>query len=78
MNFDIHCNEPKIFQDSSKNLKMGQRDGFSRGDIIKITTMYGCPNKPPGDDPDAIAGAGPGGNGSGGGGLLSFLFQIVN
>ncbi|EFA05101.1 zinc metalloproteinase nas-13 [Tribolium castaneum] len=61
-------------KDSSKNVKMGQRDGFSRGDIIKINTMYGCPNKPPGGD--VVGGEVSGGGG--GGGLLSFLFQIVN
>lgn len=24
---------------------MGQRDGFSKGDITKINTMYKCPEK---------------------------------
>lgn len=33
------------FQDPSKVEKMGQRDGFSKGDITKINAMYGCPEK---------------------------------
>lgn len=53
---------------------MGQRDGFSRGDIIKINAMYGCSNKAPGGD-EIVGG---GNSGGGGGGLLSFLFQIVS
>lgn len=29
----------------SSSVKMGQREGFSRGDVSKIRTMYKCPGK---------------------------------
>ncbi|KAJ8956335.1 hypothetical protein NQ318_015073 [Aromia moschata] len=32
-------------KDASKVEKMGQRDGFSKGDITKINAMYKCPEK---------------------------------
>ncbi|XP_072377447.1 hatching enzyme 1.2-like [Diabrotica undecimpunctata] len=32
-------------KDNKKVEKMGQREGFSKGDIIKINTMYNCPEK---------------------------------
>ncbi|CAH1382705.1 hypothetical protein MTP99_006687 [Tenebrio molitor] len=73
--FSVNGQSTIIPKDSSKNVKMGQRDGFSKGDIMKINAMYGCPNKAPGGgDPDKVSGSESGG----GGGLLSFLFQIVN
>ncbi|KAJ8972151.1 hypothetical protein NQ314_000377 [Rhamnusium bicolor] len=37
-------NQPTIIpKDPKKVQKMGQRDGFSRGDITKINNMYNCP-----------------------------------
>ncbi|KAG5874821.1 hypothetical protein JTB14_030209 [Gonioctena quinquepunctata] len=32
-------------KDPKKTEKMGQRDGFSKGDITKINAMYNCPEK---------------------------------
>ncbi|CAH0548967.1 unnamed protein product [Brassicogethes aeneus] len=41
--------QPTIIpRESAMGSKMGQRDGFSRGDITKINNMYGCPEKTPG------------------------------
>ncbi|XP_030764101.1 zinc metalloproteinase nas-13-like isoform X2 [Sitophilus oryzae] len=34
-----------IPKDSSKTEKMGQREGFSKGDITKLNQMYKCPDK---------------------------------
>ncbi|KAJ8982217.1 hypothetical protein NQ317_013519 [Molorchus minor] len=43
--FSINGQPTIIPKDSSKVKKIGQRDGFSRGDITKINAMYNCPEK---------------------------------
>lgn len=37
-----------MLQDPANGEKMGQREGFSKGDITKINNMYGCPERTPG------------------------------
>lgn len=66
---------------------MGQRDGFSAGDITKINAMYGCPKKSLNissnketqtESATGGGGSGTGGSsGGGGGGFMSFLYELI-
>lgn len=50
-------------------IKMGQRDGFSRGDVKKLRNMYNCTN----NDKDVVENK----INNKPGGLLSFIFGLV-
>ncbi|XP_060533365.1 hatching enzyme 1.2-like [Cylas formicarius] len=43
--FSVNGQPTIIPKDPSKAEKMGQREGFSRGDLAKINQMYKCPEK---------------------------------
>ncbi|XP_066246564.1 hatching enzyme 1.2-like [Euwallacea similis] len=43
--FSVNGQKTIIPKDGSKAEKMGQRDGFSKGDLTKINEMYKCPEK---------------------------------
>ncbi|KAL1501328.1 hypothetical protein ABEB36_006670 [Hypothenemus hampei] len=43
--FSVNGKPTIIPKDPSKGEKMGQREGFSKGDLTKINEMYKCPNK---------------------------------
>ncbi|KAF7287628.1 hypothetical protein GWI33_005980 [Rhynchophorus ferrugineus] len=43
--FSVNGKPTIIPKDSTKTEKMGQREGFSRGDITKLNKMYNCPEK---------------------------------
>ncbi|CAG9772163.1 unnamed protein product [Ceutorhynchus assimilis] len=43
--FSVNGKPTIIPKDSSKAEKMGQREGFSKGDLTKINKMYNCPEK---------------------------------
>ncbi|XP_066144375.1 hatching enzyme 1.2-like [Euwallacea fornicatus] len=43
--FSVNGQKTIIPKDGSKVAKMGQRDGFSKGDLTKINKMYKCPEK---------------------------------
>ncbi|XP_050311747.1 zinc metalloproteinase nas-4-like [Anthonomus grandis grandis] len=45
--FSVNGKPTIIPKDPSKDQKMGQRSGFSRGDLLKINAMYNCPEKTP-------------------------------
>lgn len=59
---------------------MGQRDGFSKGDLTKINNMYGCPNKTPGNNNNnnnnKVENNNKDHNNNAIGGLLSLLFSL--
>lgn len=57
--FSVNGRPTIVAKDPAKADKMGQRDGFSKGDITKLNAMYNCPektsevtnqNKPPNGD----------------------------
>ncbi|KAL3270928.1 hypothetical protein HHI36_021434 [Cryptolaemus montrouzieri] len=54
--------------------KMGQREGFSRGDILKLNAMYNCPDSLP-EFTTVSSGNGSGGH-NGGQDILSALFSL--
>jgi hypothetical protein len=52
--------------------RMGQRDGFSRGDLVKLNSMYQCDNVVPGS-PSKPSGGGGNGFNQAVGGFISGL-----
>ncbi|XP_044763767.1 zinc metalloproteinase nas-13-like [Coccinella septempunctata] len=66
---------PKVSEASGK---MGQRDGFSRKDLMKLNAMYKCPNVPAEFTTQAPEQSNGGGGSSSGGDILSAIFSFLD